>query len=141
MSAALHVRAMAAVLGQARVPAVISTLLAAASLWSLVLTPHVGGSAGVLLLSLLAGLVQAGFAVRIGFDRALLEALLIEHPDADPAPIDAALHALGLRAPPAQTRPWSARWQGMRRLLRGQLLSVLVQALLLMLALWLRSRA
>jgi len=139
---AMQVHAMAALLRQARVPAVISTLLAAAALALLVVLPA-GASAvvGAALLSLLAGVGQACFAVRIGFDRALLDGLLQAHPDAAPDPIDAALHALGLRQAAASTRDWPLRWQGMCRLLRGQAVCVLLQAATLLAALWLRMAA
>jgi hypothetical protein len=138
MSTPMQVQAMAALLRQARIPAVISTLLAATALTVLLLAlrdvPVMAGA----LLSLLGGLGQAYYAARIGFDRALLDGLLATHPDAAPEPIDAALQALGLRDAVSPTRAWPARWQGMRRLLRGQGVCVLLQALTLLAALWLR---
>lgn len=134
----MHVHAMAALLRQARVPAVVSTLLAATAL-GLLLMPPALPAAACALLSLLAGAGQAWFAIRIGFDRALLEGLLQAHPDAAPAPIDDALQALGLRPAALPTRGWPARWQGMRRLLRGQGACVLLQAATVLAALWLRA--
>ncbi|MEG0195560.1 MAG: hypothetical protein RR698_20635, partial [Stenotrophomonas sp.] len=95
MSTAMQVQAMAALLRQARVPAVVSTLLAATALALLVWPGTAWATAGALV-SLLAGTGQAYFAVRIGFDRALLDGLLQAHPDAAPGPIDDALAALGL---------------------------------------------
>lgn len=141
MSTAMQVQAMAALLRQARIPAVISTLLAATALALLVLAPHDLPVAAVALASLLAGLGQAWFGARIGFDRALLQGLLEAHPDAAPAPIDAALHALGLRPAVQGTRDWPARWRGMRRLLRGQGVCVLLQAVAVLAGLALRSAA
>lgn len=138
MSTAMQVQAMAALLRQARIPAVISTLLAATALAVLLLASRDQPVAALALLSLLAGVGQAYFAARIGFDRGLLEGLLAAHPDAAPEPIDDALQALGLREAVRPTRGWSSRWQGMRGLLRGQGVCVLVQALTLLAVLWLR---
>ncbi|MEG2803956.1 hypothetical protein [Stenotrophomonas sp.] len=140
MSTAMQVQAMAALLRQARVPAVVSTLLAATALALLVWPGTAWATAGALV-SLLAGTGQAYFAVRIGFDRALLDGLLQAHPDAAPGPIDDALAALGLRATVPPTRGWPARWQGMRRLLRGQGACVLLQAAALLVALGVRHVA
>lgn len=138
MSTAMQVQAMAALLRQARIPAVISTLLAATALALLLLAPRSMPVVAIALLSLLAGAGQAYFAARIGFDRALLDGLLAAHPDAAPDPIDDALQALGLRDAVPPARGWPARWQGMRGLLRGQGMCVLLQALTLLAALWLR---
>ena len=138
MSTAMQVQAMAALLRQARIPAVISTLLAATALALLLLAPRSMPVVTIALLSLLAGAGQAYFAARIGFDRALLDGLLATHPDAAPGPIDDALQVLGLRDAVPPTRGWPARWQGMRGLLRGQGACVLLQALTLLAALWLR---
>ncbi len=138
MSTAMQVQAMAGLLRQARIPAVISTLLAATALALLLMTPRSMPLLAIALLSLLAGVGQAYFAARIGFDRALLDGLLAAHPDAAPDPIDDALRALGLRDAVPPTRGWPARWQGMRGLLRGQGMCVLLQALTLLAALWLR---
>lgn len=141
MSTSLQLRLMAAMLAQARVPALVSALLAAAALLLLCLPMPGVPVAGVALLSLLAALAQAYYAVRIGFDRGVLQGLLVEHPDGATAPLDDALHALGLRQRPAVNRDWPARWQGMRGLLRAQLLWLFVQALLLGTTLWLRGQA
>lgn len=141
MSTSLQLRLMAAMLAQARVPALVSALLAAAALLLLCLPMPGVPVAGAALLSLLAALAQGYYAVRIGFDRGVLQALLVEHPDGATAPLDDALHALGLRQRPAVNRDWPARWQGMRGLLRAQLLWLFVQALLLGTTLWLRGQA
>lgn len=141
MSQMLQVRIMAALLRQGRVPATVSVLLAATALALLCLPPMTRLSTLLVALSLLAGAVQAYYAVRVGFDQALLEAFAATHTDADPAPIDVALDALMLRPAGALSRDWPARWRGMRALLRAQLLALLVQAIGLLLALWLRWQA
>lgn len=137
MSGALPLRVMAALLQQARIPAAVSWLLAAVAL--LLLCLGVSSLAlGAVAVSLLAAAGQAYFAARLGFDRALLEALASSYSDPDAAlePLDDALQALGLRAPAAQTRAWPVRWQGMRRLLRGQLLCLILQTVALLIALY-----
>lgn len=141
MSQMLQVRVMAALLRQGRVPAAVAVLLAASALALLCLPPMTRLSTVLVALSLLAGAVQAYYAVRVGFDRALLEAFAATQADDAPAPIDAALDALSLRRAGTVSRDWPARWRGMRALLRGQLLAVAVQAIALMLALWLRWQA
>ncbi len=141
MTPVLQLRVMAAVLAQARLPAQVSWLLAAAALLLVVLAPPAGRVVAAAALSLLAGLVQAYYAVRIGLDRHLLQALDDADPQAAPAQLDAALHVLGLRRAPEPTRGWDARWQGMRALLRGQCLWLALQALALLAALLLRSLA
>jgi hypothetical protein len=141
MSQMLQVRIMAALLRQGRVPATVSALLAATALALLCLPPMTLPSTLLVALSLLSGAVQAYYAVRVGFDQALLEAFAATQSGADPAPIDAALDALSLRPAGTVNRDWPARWRGMRGLLRGQLLALLVQAFALMLALWLRWQA
>jgi hypothetical protein len=138
MSQMLQVRIMAALMRQGRVPAAVSALLAATALALLCLPPMTMLSVLLAALSLLAGCVQAYLAVRVGFDQALLEAFAATHADATPAPIDVALDALSLRPAAAISRDWPARWRGMRALLRGQLLALAMQAIALMLALWLR---
>ncbi|WP_421568033.1 hypothetical protein [Stenotrophomonas sp. PD6] len=140
MSHMLQVRIMAALLRQGRVPAVVSTLLGATALALLCLPPMTLLSTLLVALSLLVGAVQAYYAVRVGFDQALLEAFAATQADDAPAPIDAALEALSLRRADKVSRDWPARWRGMRALLRGQLLALAVQAITLMPALWLRWR-
>ncbi|WP_295943011.1 hypothetical protein [uncultured Xanthomonas sp.] len=84
----------------------------------------------------LAGLLQRYWAARVGLDVALLEAVLAE-PDLPRAgaDLDAVLQRLGLLRRPPPPRDWLARWQGMRRLLRRQLLCFALQVLSLLLAL------
>lgn len=141
MSGMLQVRVMAALLRQGRVPAAMSALLGATALALLCLPPMTMLSALLVVTSLLAGVMQAYYAVRVGFDQALLEAFAASHADAAPAPIDEALDALSLRPAGAVSRDWPGRWRGMRALLRGQLLALLAQAIALMPALWLRWQA
>lgn len=141
MTPPLQLQVMAALLQQARLPAQVSGLLAAAALLLVVLAVPAAPVAVAAGLSLLAGLVQGYYALRIGFDRQLLQALASEDPQTALAQLDAALQALGLRKAAALPRGWDARWQGMRRLLRGQGLWLVVQALALLAALLLRSPA
>jgi hypothetical protein len=140
MSMLFQLRVMTAVLRQARLAAVISTLLAAAALLLASLASAPGLVALTLVLaSLLAAGVQAYYAARVGFDAALLDAMQACHPDAAPGVIDDVLQKLGLRDAPATSRGWQARWQGMRRLMRWQLLALSAQALLLLAAYLCRS--
>lgn len=138
MSEMLKIHVMAAVMRQGRGMASVAWLLAAAALALLCLTPATTAASGVALLSLLAGVVQGYHAVRVAFDAALLDGFAATQSDADPEPIDEALQGLGLRAASGVRRGWPERWQGMRGLLRGQLLALIAQALLLLAALWLR---
>lgn len=138
MSTLLELRVMAALLRQGRTLAAVSWLLAAAALGILFLSLGLAPTCAAAALSLLAGIVQAYYALRVGFDHALLEGIAASQGDASPEPLDAALHALGLRPASSTPRNWASRWQGMRALLRGQLLALAVQALLLLGALWLR---
>ncbi|MCC4588369.1 hypothetical protein JWH11_08830 [Xanthomonas melonis] len=95
-------------------------------------------------LSVLAGMLQRYWAFRVGLDADLLDGVIAQlahrggSEDAAAQQLDAALHAVGLVATPPSPRDWSARWNGMRRLLRWQLLSVAVQTLALVAALALR---
>ncbi|MBN6152606.1 hypothetical protein JR065_19925 [Xanthomonas sp. AmX2] len=136
MNTRLQLRTMAALLRQGRPLDRLSALLLVVAL--LLAAWFAGGerAAAVLcLLSVPAALLQGYWAARVGLDLSLLDAVL-EETDIDQAgsDLDAALHRLGLlpRLPPA--RDWSARWRGMRRLLRWQLASVALQSLLVLLA-------
>ena len=139
MSEMMNIRTMAAVLRQGRGLASVAWLCAAAALALLCLGPLTTVSSAAALFSLMAGAVQAGYALRVNFDHALLEAFADTGSDDDPARLDAALGGLGLRATPQAQRSWVDRWQGMRGLLRGQCLALMVQALLLLCAIWLRG--
>ncbi len=138
MSTPLELRTMAAVLRQGapldRLSLLLLALTVALAAW------YAGG--GALLpvvwcgVAALAGLLQRYWAARVGLDVALLEAVLAE-PDLPRAgaDLDAVLQRLGLLRRPPPPRDWLARWQGMRRLLRRQLLCFALQVLSLLLAL------
>ena len=98
-------------------------------------------AAGLLLLSLVAGVVQAYYAVRVQLDASLLRLLQQEGMQGEGAAqrVDQALHTAGLRRRDAEapTRGWDARWTGMRRLLMRQYVATLLQfAALLLAVLW-----
>lgn len=139
MSDAMQIYAMAAVLRQGRGLAAVAWLCAAAALLLLCLWPLTTLSSAFALFSLFAGAVQAGYALRVNFDHALLRGFAASGNDDDPARLDAALAALGLRAAAPSPRSWADRWQGMRALLRGQCIALMVQVLLLLCAIWLRG--
>ncbi|MCW0393907.1 hypothetical protein NB696_000415 [Xanthomonas sacchari] len=138
MSTPLELRTMAAVLRQAAPLDRLSLLLLAVSV---LLAAWYAGIGAVLAVcccgvAALAGLLQRYWAARVGLDVALLEAVLAE-PDLQRAgaDLDAALQRLGLLRTLPPPRDWLARWQGMRRLLRRQLLCFALQGLALLLAL------
>ncbi|MFW9486622.1 hypothetical protein ACE8GQ_15345 [Xanthomonas euvesicatoria pv. euvesicatoria] len=95
-------------------------------------------------ISMLAGVLQRYWAFRVGLDADLLAASIAHlercgGTEQDAAhQLDAAMHAIGLIPTPSPTRDWASRWTGMRRLLRWQLASVVVQLLLVAAALALR---
>lgn len=139
MSGAFELRTMGSLLGQGRTLDAVSRLLlalAGAGLVGAAVLPQArlpAGAAALLAAGFLAGLVQVYFAVRVAFDAALVGALAGRSAEggipADPAAlVDASLQVLGLAGPDAAGRDWSARWQGMRRLLRRQAACVLLQA-------------
>lgn len=138
MSTPLELRAMAAVLRQGAPLDRLSLVLLATAL---LLVAWYAGTGAVLAAALcggsaLAGLLQRYWAARVGLDADLLEAVLAE---ADPAragaDLDAVLQRLGLLRTLPPPRDWLARWQGMRGLLRRQVLCFALQALALVLAL------
>lgn len=139
MSDMMQIHTMAAVLRQGRGLASVAWLCAAAGLAVLCLGPLTTLSSAAALCSLMAGAVQAAYAFRVNFDHALLEGFAASGNDDDPARLDAALAALGLRATPQTPRGWTDRWRGMRALLRGQCIALMVQVLLLICAIWLRG--
>ncbi len=139
MSGMMQIHTMAAVLRQGRGLASVAWLCAAAGLALLCLGPLTTLSSAAALLSLMAGAVQAAYAVRVNFDHALLEGFAASGNDEDPARLDAALAALELRTAAVTPRSWASRWQGMRALLRGQCIALMVQVLLLLCAIWLRG--
>ena len=142
MSAVPDLATMQLLLRQGRWPALLSLGLLLVALLLLGIEPGlVMIAAGLLLLSLAAGLVQAYHAWRVGLDASLLQLLRDEGLDGEAAAhrTDQLLHDSGLRRtrPDAPLRGWDVRWAGMRRLLLRQYLLTAVQAALLVLAvLW-----
>lgn len=142
MSAVPDLATMQLLLRQGRRPACLSLgLLLVALLLLGIETGLAMIAAGLLLLSVAAGIAQAYHAWRVGLDACLLQLLRDEGLDGEAAArrTDQLLHDSGLRrAPPAAPlRGWDLRWAGMRRLLLRQYLLAGVQVVLLVLAvLW-----
>ncbi|MEN6649171.1 hypothetical protein [Stenotrophomonas hibiscicola] len=142
MSTVPDLAAMQLLLRQGRWPACLSLgLLLVALLLLGIETGLAMIAAGLLLLSVAAGIAQAYHAWRVGLDANLLQLLRDEglHDEAAARRTDQLLHDSGLRraSPAAQLRGWDARWAGMRRLLLRQYLLTAVQFVLLVVAvLW-----
>ncbi|MFT4247017.1 MAG: hypothetical protein QM581_03125, partial [Pseudomonas sp.] len=100
MSTSPDLPTMYLLLRQARAPALLSLGLLLVALLLLGLMSRSASAVTVLLLlSVLSGLVQGWYAVRIGLDAALLRMLCREglHGEAAARRVDAALRAAGLR--------------------------------------------
>lgn len=142
MSTVPDLATMQLLLRQGRWPACLSLgLLLVALLLLGIETGLAMIAAGLLLLSVAAGIAQAYHAWRVGLDADLLQLLRDEglHDEAAARRTDQLLHDSGLRraSPAAQLRGWDARWAGMRRLLLRQYLLTAVQLVLVLLAvLW-----
>ncbi|HDS0950016.1 TPA: hypothetical protein QDZ34_002441 [Stenotrophomonas maltophilia] len=142
MSTAADLPMMHLLLRQGRLPAALSLGLLLVALLLLGIEPGLAMfAAGLLLLSVAVGMVQAYYAVRVHLDASLLQLLLRERLQDDAAAerVDQALHAAGLRRHDAQApvRGWDGRWAGMRRLLMRQYAATLLQfAVLLVAVLW-----
>jgi len=142
MSSAADLPMMHLLLRQGRLPAALSRGLLLVALLLLGIEPGLAMfAAGLLLLSVAVGVVQAYYAVRVKLDASLLQLLLREHLQGEAAAerVDAALHTAGLRRRDAQApvRGWDVRWIGMRRLLVRQYVATLLQFSVLLLAvLW-----
>ena len=142
MSTVPDLATMQLLLRQGRWPACLSLgLLLVALLLLGIETGLAMIAAGLLLLSVAAGIAQAYHAWRVGLDADLLQLLRDEglHDEAAARRTDQLLHDSGLRraSPAAQLRGWDARWAGMRRLLLRQYLLTAVQFVLLLVAvLW-----
>ena len=142
MSTAADLPMMHLLLRQGRLPAALSLGLLLVALLLLGTEPGLAMfAAGLLLLSVAVGVVQAYYAVRVQLDASLLQQLLREGLQGDAAAerVDAALHTAGLRRRDAQApvRGWDVRWIGMRRLLVRQYVATLLQfAVLLLAVLW-----
>ena len=130
---------MQLLLRQGRWPALLSLGMLLVALLLLGTEPGLAMiAAGLLLLSVAAGIAQAYHAWRVGLDASLLQLLRDEGLEGEAAArrIDQLLHDSGLRraSPDASLRGWDARWSGMRRLLLRQYLLTAVQFALLVLA-------
>ncbi|HGK7302665.1 MULTISPECIES: hypothetical protein [Stenotrophomonas] len=142
MSTTADLPMMHLLLHQGRLPAALSLGLLLVALLLLGIEPGLAMfAAGLLLLSVAVGVVQAYYAVRVQLDASLLQLLLCEHLQGEAAAerVDAALHTAGLRRREAQApvRGWDVRWIGMRRLLVRQYVATLLQfAVLLLAVLW-----
>lgn len=142
MSTVPDLATMQLLLRQGRWPACLSLgLLLVALLLLGIETGLAMIAAGLLLLSVAAGIAQAYHAWRVGLAADLLQLLRDEglHDEAAARRTDQLLHDSGLRraSPAAQLRGWDARWAGMRRLLLRQYLLTAVQFVLLVVAvLW-----
>ncbi len=142
MSTAADLPMMHLLLRQGRLPAALSAGLLLVALLMLGIEPGLAMfAAGLLLLSVAVGVVQAYYAVRVQLDASLLQQLLREGLQGDAAAerVDAALHTAGLRRRDAQApvRGWDVRWIGMRRLLVRQYVATLLQfAVMLLAVLW-----
>ncbi|MEV5120715.1 hypothetical protein [Stenotrophomonas indicatrix] len=142
MSAVPDLPMMHLLLRQGRLPAALSLGLLLVALLLLGIEPGLAMfAAGLLLLSLVAGVLQAYYAVRVQLDASLLRLLQQEGLQGEDAAqrVDQALHTAGLRRLDAQvpTRGWDTRWTGMRRLLMRQYAAALLQfAALLLAVLW-----
>ncbi len=142
MSTVPDLATMQLLLRQGRWPACLSLgLLLVALLLLGIETGLAMIAAGLLLLSVAAGIAQAYHAWRVGLDADLLQLLRDEglHDEAAARRTDQLLHDSGLRraSPAAQLRGWDARWAGMRHLLLRQYLLTAVQFVLLVVAvLW-----
>ncbi|WP_333629076.1 hypothetical protein [Stenotrophomonas cyclobalanopsidis] len=142
MSTTADLPMMHLLLRQGRLPATLSLGLLLVALLLLGIEPGLAMfAAGLLLLSVAVGVVQAYYAVRVQLDASLLQLLLCEHLQGEAAAerVDAALHTAGLRRREAQApvRGWDVRWIGMRRLLVRQYVATLLQfAVLLLAVLW-----
>jgi hypothetical protein len=133
----LTLQAMASLMHQGRRLATVSWLLAAAALaWLLLVALACRGQSqpacAAIGASLVAGAVQAWFAVRVDFDARLFAALATQASAHDAAVrLDATLIELGLVERDAGSRDWPSRWRGARGLLRRQGVCLALQALAL----------
>ncbi|MGH8081138.1 MAG: hypothetical protein ACREP7_11215 [Lysobacter sp.] len=131
---AFELRAMAALLAQGRWLCAASLLLWLAALLSQILVASPPPWAAVAWpLSLIAGLVQLYYAIRVDFDARLLRALAEAGDDAQAAQrLDDALQGMGLLKRSGATRDWPSRWRGARGLLLRQAVFLIVQFAALM---------
>lgn len=129
---------MAALLFQGRWLCIASLLTWLAALLGVIFVDWASTRMSVaVLLSLLAGLFQLYYAIRVDFDARLLQALA-ETGDAPSAAqrLDASLLNLGLLKSVRADRDWASRWRGARGLMRRQTLALILQLAALMSAYW-----
>lgn len=124
----------AALLDQGRTVDRLSRPLTVAALVGLVAYPAVIGPtplvlAAIAILIALAGFAESYFAIRVGFDAALFHRLASAPEAPDFADTDQALTQLGLLPETKRDRPADARIAGARRLMRLQILALVVQVL------------
>jgi hypothetical protein len=133
MSEAVLLATAAALLEQGRGVDRLSRAITAATLIGLVLFPLAARPSWVLTASImlvaLAGLAEAYFAIRVGFDAALFRQVA-SAPTVDFAAMDAALSRLGLLRVEKLGRPAQPRIAGARRLLALQVSAFAVQVVL-----------
>ncbi len=160
MTTPFDLRTMALLLRQgARLDRLSRGALLVAAVWivAALSTLHVPGASVVALVmaSVIAGLVQAYFALRVAFDAGLLQMLAeaVAGSQSDPLPhapgdvpprasvseaaatlLDDSLQFLGLLPASKASRDWSARWAGASRLLRLQGVWLAVQLIALLVA-------
>jgi hypothetical protein len=120
----------------------LSRLLTAAALIGILFVPAIAAEprwmlVGFATLVALAGLVEAYFAIRVGFDAALFRQLAHAPEATDFAGTDAALTGLGLLPAARHGRPAAARVAGARRLFRFQILALVAQVAWVFVGAWL----
>jgi hypothetical protein len=113
--------AAAALLAQGRSIDGLSRILTAGALLGAPVLATVLAPAALIPVLLVAaiGLGQSWFALRVGFDAALFEAVS-RNPSLSSSTLDEALLGLGLLPPDKAGRPWDPRIAGARRLLAWQ---------------------
>jgi hypothetical protein len=124
----------AALLDQGRHVDRLSRPLTAAALIGILFSPAITTQppwmlVGFATLVALAGLAEAYFAIRVGFDAALFRQLASAPETPDFTGTDAALTRLGLLPATKLGRPAEARVAGARRLLGFQILGLMAQVL------------
>jgi hypothetical protein len=122
----------AALLDQGRKVDRLSRPMTAAALIGILAYPAVIGQpplalAASAILVALTGVAEVYFAIRVGFDAALFHWLSSAPEPVDVGDMDQALTELGLLPAAKSRRPADARIAGARRLMRFQILAVLVQ--------------
>jgi hypothetical protein len=125
---------VACLLDQARTVDRWSRSLTVAVVIAIVIHPAIPGPTSPALavfaiLVVLAGIVEAYFAIRVGFDAALFRQLADAPQPAAFGDLDQALSDLGLVPPVTRSRPAEVRIAGAKRLMRLQVAALTVQLL------------